>query len=291
MTEFHLRSFAKINLGLKIVEARDDGYHSINTVFQEVDLSDILSFRRTTSNSIEFHCDNPDIDEDEGNLCVQAYQFLAERFRCVGGLDLHLQKRIPVAAGLGGGSSNAATTLLGVAMLYGLPAHVFDMNAIAFQIGADVPFFLFGGIARGKGIGEQIVPMRKRIHKPVVIVLPELEISTSWAYKRINKSLTRSGKKNILLGFFEKWVDYKRVVNDFESVIINEYSEIGEIKERLLHLHADVASLSGSGSAVFGIFPEWDSAERAYTSLASRYRCELVRPIYRTEKRLSSFLS
>lgn len=289
--ELSLISHAKINLGLRIVGKRADGYHLIDTIFQEVAFGDILTFRRTDpAGGLALTCTDPRLPLDETNLCVQAYQLLKERFPEIGGVHLSLEKHIPVGAGLGGGSSNAAVTLLGLSRLFRLRVTARDLLEMATALGADVPFFLYGGLARGQGIGEQIDPVRRAPDKPVVLVIPDIHVSTAWAYRQLNYGLTNRHPENKLKGFFENWEDYRQWRNEFEAPVIKRYLKIGEILEEMIHHQADFASLSGSGSAIFGLFPDATAAAAAADKFARIYRCVLTRPVTRYRSRMNDLL-
>ncbi|HKJ69879.1 MAG TPA: 4-(cytidine 5'-diphospho)-2-C-methyl-D-erythritol kinase [bacterium] len=291
MSELTLRSNAKINLGLRIVGRRPDGYHLIDTIFQEIDFSDVLTFSHKKGTGVELQCDDPALPVDETNLCVRAYHLLAQQFPEMGAARISLDKRIPVGAGLGGGSSNAATTLLGLSKLLDLPVTETLLTTLAQKLGADVPFFLYGGIARGTGIGEEITPLPAALDRPIVLVIPEIRISTRWAYENVRYTLTKIVDENKFKGFFDNWEEDRRFTNVFEPLIVEQYSKIGEVRNRLLHLQADYVSLSGSGSAIFGIFPDEAAADPAVAEFTGHYRCELVTPVHRDIPRMRSIFS
>lgn len=290
MISLSLVSYAKINLGLRIVGRRVDGYHLIDTIFQEIEFGDVLNFHRTAGNELDFLCTDPRLPVDDTNLCVRALHLLAQEFPQVKGVRLVLEKHIPVGAGLGGGSSNAAVTLLGISRLLDLPVTKEQLSEMATSLGADVPFFLYGGTARGQGIGEQITPIRSPAHKPVVLVIPGIHVSTAWAYRELNYNLTNQLSTNNLRGFFDNWEDYRRYRNEFEAPVTKRYSEIGEIIDQMIHHQADFASLSGSGSAVFGIFPDEAAAQAAADVFARSYRCVRTRPVARYRSRMEDLL-
>ncbi len=291
MNDLTLRSNAKINLGLRIMGRRPDGYHLIDTIFQEIDFGDILTFSHKKGEGVDLQCDHPDLPGEDSNLCVRAYDLLAGEFPEMGSVRIYLQKNIPIGAGLGGGSSNAATTLLGLSQLFRLPVSETLLTALAQELGADVPFFLYGGTARGTGIGEEITPLPAAIDSPIVLIIPDIHISTRWAYANVKYTLTKMSDENKFKRFFENGEEDRRFTNVFEPLVIQRYSKIGEIRDRLFHLRADYVSLSGSGSAIFGIFPDEATAERAQAELAGYYRCELVNPVRRDIPRLQSIIS
>jgi len=287
---FRLRSNAKINLGLRIVGERPDGYHLIETVFQEIDFGDQITFEKTDAPGIRFETDSTSLPSDSSNLCVKAYNRLREEYSRIGGVKLTLEKNIPVGAGLGGGSSNAATTLLGLVRFFSLDISEQILLNIAADLGADVPFFLHGGMAHGAGIGDQIRPLETNFDETILLVCPDIQISTKWAYANVKYDLTKPQAGNKFKGFFDKRELSQRLVNDFEPLIMERYSEIGDIKHQLMHLQADYVSLSGSGSVIFGIYSDKNGARRAARELSTKYHTELVRAVQRDMPRLYGFL-
>jgi len=290
MTELVLQSNAKINLGLRILRKQNDGYHELETVFQEVDFGDTLTFQRLTIPEFVLESTDPHLPTDDSNLCAKAFHLLQERYPQVQGVKISLEKRIPVGAGLGGGSSNAATTLLGLSKLFGLPISKNELLDLATQLGADVPFFLYGATAHATGIGEQITPIHPVTNFKIVIVAPDISISTRWAYENIRLNLTSKPMPFNFKGFFDIAELTQLLVNDFEPLVQKKYSEIGDIKERLFHLHADLVSLSGSGSAIFGLYSDSVAAQNAVTMLSHSYFCQLTSPLQRENPRMNDLL-
>ncbi|MBN2431238.1 MAG: 4-(cytidine 5'-diphospho)-2-C-methyl-D-erythritol kinase [Acidobacteria bacterium] len=276
-------AYAKINLHLKVLFPRPDGYHEIRTVFQTIGLADELFLRRRPDGVVRLECDDPALPVDESNLCLQAVRRLQERHPAVAGLDIRLQKRIPAQAGLGGGSADAAAVLAGVHHLWagGIPAG--DLVDIATALGADVSFFLHGGTAAGVGRGEELILLPDLPPRPVLIVCPAQSVSTSWAYGRLNFILTKAGYNTKIppsfrgLSSAEVFLDDGE--NDFESVVFSEFPGLKTIKHALLEVGASRAMLSGSGSAVFGLFTDEDHCQQAAKHLQGRL--SLVR-IFRT---------
>ena len=276
---------AKVNFGLNIVGKRDDGYHLIETIFQEVDFGDTIHLEeRKAGCSIE--CDHPDVPANEHNLCCKAYHSLKKGYPELPGIHIQLDKSIPVGAGLGGGSSDAAAVLLGLYRLFKLDIEVEQLYSLAAQVGADVPFFLMGGTAFAQGIGDELEPIEPLTDGYILIAVPDIHISTAWAYKNVNYTLTSNKFKNKLKGFFEIEGNLQRLQNDFEPLVIKEYSEIDEIRQQLTHFHAEYVSLSGSGSAVFGVFPERAMAEKALSELSQSTFSVLTHPVRRESPRI-----
>jgi 4-diphosphocytidyl-2-C-methyl-D-erythritol kinase len=265
-----LKSYAKLNLGLRILGRRpEDGYHLLETVFQEIDLADEIRIREFRGEGV-FHerfklsCDDPAIPTDCNNLILKAVRAMVNFVPVDLCADIHLVKNIPSGAGLGGGSSNAAAILNWLNQWAEFNDE--DMLGIAVKLGADVPFFLKGGTQYARGIGEQLRPLDIPKDWCAVLVFPDLHISTPWAYEQLRISLTEKPKNAIIPSQLEKAFDWRFFENDFDKAIIPSYPEIGDIKERLLERGAVYAGLSGSGSTVFGICETCDTAKKLRSS-------------------------
>jgi len=281
MNKVIINSNAKVNIGLKILKARDDGYHNIVTVFQEINLFDIISISKK-SKGCDFNSNATWLINDKTNLCVIAYEAMKNKFD-INGVVIDLTKNIPKGSGLGGGSSNAACIMKGIRELYSLNISDKELEEIASQIGADVPFFIRGSIQLGEGIGDRLTPLKINISGKYLIIIPDMEIDTSWAYSKFKNDLdsstlpinfaSLSNEKTISLDklkFFE---------NDFESIVVPAYPEIGKIKEALHALGAGFASLSGSGSTVFGIFNDDMSLYKALSYFSPKYNTFIANPL------------
>ena len=191
-----LQSNCKINVGLKITGQRRDVYHTLQTIFQEISLADTINFK-IIDKGWQLTCDDSSVSTDETNLCVVAYLQLKKLFSDLGGVRMHLQKRIPSGAGLGGGSSNAAAVLRGINELYGLNLPANRLEDIALTIGADVPFFICGGTQYAEGVGEILSPVTLPPIGAILLLIPRIHISTKWAYSMVKSYLTgdvKSGK-------------------------------------------------------------------------------------------------
>ena len=281
MNKVIINSNAKVNIGLKILKERDDGYHNIVTVFQEINLFDIISISKK-SKGCDFNSNATWLINDKTNLCVIAYEAMKNKFD-IDGVVIDLTKNIPKGSGLGGGSSNAACIMKGIRELYSLNISDKELEEIASQIGADVPFFIRGSIQLGEGIGDRLTPLKINISGKYLIIIPDTEIDTSWAYSKFKNDLdssilpinfaSLSNEKSISLDrlkFFE---------NDFESIIVPTYPEIGKIKEALHALGAGFASLSGSGSTVFGIFNDDVCLDKALSYFSPKYKTFIANPL------------
>lgn len=269
---FTLPSFAKINLSLRILGKRPDGYHEIRTVLQTISLHDDLLFAATPGGDILFSCDDPGIPCDQRNLVVRAAHALRVRYGINRGARIQLEKRIPVQGGLGGGSSNAAVTLLGLADLWELKRNASELIEIASGLGADVPFFLHGGRASAVGIGTQIAPLADGESAHVVVIAPKATVSTADAYKALESpALTTWNSESILaisrtesnFADSDQRLLHNHLENDFERVIFDIEPEIERAKRVLLQAGALSALLAGSGSSVFGIFENQEAQQRA----------------------------
>jgi len=275
-----LPSFAKINWHLRILGTRADGYHEIDTYLQTISLCDELRFETKADGTISVTCDDPSIPTNEQNLIVRAAQSLKERFSVPSGVSVDLSKRIPAQAGLGGGSSNAAVTLMALNYLWELNAAREELSGIAASLGADVPFFLTGGCAQATGVGETITPIADVRSDPLIVISPNAKISTKDAYAAYDQAaLTRNNAAPILTGSPDEaknrgphpWPprDFLRnfMRNDFESVIFDIEPELRRTKEALLQAGAVSVLLAGSGSSVFGIFSDRNAQERALSQI------------------------
>ena len=273
-----LRSFAKVNIGLKILERRPDGYHNIHTIFQELDFHDkiILSLQ---ADGCSLTVDKSGIPDDETNSCAIAYKIIKSHFPNVGGIKIQIEKLIPPGSGLGGGSSNAATVLKGLNKLYHLALDNKILETISTEIGADVPFFISGKTQVGDGVGNELEPI-ELVTGTYLLIIPNIFINTKWAYGKIKNHLNCSDQRPNFASFLkEGGLSFKFIQNDFEKIVIPAYPEIGSIKDKLSERGAKFTSLSGSGSTVFGIFDEEADAQTAQSYFQSRYQTVLTLPI------------
>ena len=267
-----LPAFAKINLSLRVLGQRADGYHDLDTVFQTVSLHDTIKLTATDNSEITLSCDDRRLPIDESNLVIRAAESLRARFGAEKGARIRLEKRIPVQAGLGGGSADAAVTLLALAHLWKLSASKPDLLALGSRLGADVPFFLFGGTAHGTGIGDKVARLRDIPEKFVLIIKPNASTRTSDAYEALDeRSLTTPNPKTILSSsqpteHFDMG-RFASLENDFEAVVFDLEPEIARAKRALVESGAQAAALAGSGSAVFGVFDSEDAQRRAIQAI------------------------
>ena len=270
-----IRAPAKVNLFLRVVGRRRDGYHLLDTLIVPVSLYDVIEIRRVPAKPqqpanprIRITCDDPIVPLGEENLVYRAAQLLLEQLDRRMGIDIHIQKRIPIGAGLGGGSTDAAATLLGLNRLFNLKLSAARLERLALRLGADVPFFIRAHPARANGIGEVLHPIRGLVHFWLVILYPGFPVATASVYRKLPKKLTKPTSGNSIrnsLRRFDRLPDL--LVNDLESVTLESYPKIRSLKEKLLREGAAGGLMTGSGSAVFGVFGSKGLAQRAFDRL------------------------
>ncbi len=276
ITSFKLPSFAKINRLLRVLGKRADGYHEVLTVLQTVSLCDEIEFELRTDGKVTLVCDDPRIPTDETNLIIKAAVTLQEKLETPLGADIKLTKRIPAQGGLGGASSNAAVTLMGLNGLWGPPSRSPKWRRLALELGADVPFFTVGGRCIATGVGANLHSVMDGPRQPLIIVTPNARVSTPIAYEALKSgSLTTLDAMPILSSSFERLItDYSsqwpEPHNDFERVIFEIEPEIERVKNALLEAGVRGALLAGSGSSVFGIVDDESMRDRVLDNL----KCE-----------------
>ena len=277
LKRLNIKSYAKINLGLKVLDSLPDGYHSIITIMQEIDFFDLISISKQEKNKIELICNGPiSVPDDKTNLCYKAAKLIYDNYDCPHGLDITLTKNVPVGAGLGGGSSNAATVLKQLNDIFALNISKNQLHELALELGCDVPFFIDGGIQLCEGKGEKLTPMSIDLSQYfIVLILPNFSVSTKWAYSFFKNDLCKRFDSNKFRSF-QQSVDWKLFENDFEKVINLTYPEIDQIRETLEGKDSLFVSLSGSGSAMFGIFDNCLDADLAHQALKN-YKSHIVR--------------
>jgi 4-diphosphocytidyl-2-C-methyl-D-erythritol kinase len=283
-----VRSFAKINLDLRVLNKRADGYHELRTVFQTISLADTIHIEYTRSQrthiTVEGNLDIPD------NLVVRAAEAVFDATRAAGTVKFNLRKRIPIGAGLGGGSSNAAAVLLALPALAGKRLPIEVLRSLAEQLGSDVPFFLHGGAALGIGRGTELYPLPDPPALPGVLVAPGVHVSTADAYRGLERALTTT-TLDFDTGSFQSFVwglgeecparDWRTLAsNDFEGAVFRKYPKLKNIKQELGRSGARPAMMTGSGSALFGLYDSSEECEKAVTAFQSRpsvRRCGIFR--------------
>lgn len=259
-------AFAKINSCLHIIAKRPDGYHELRTIFQAISLHDDLELSQVPEPGIFLESSDPALPSGAGNLIYRAIDAIGGELGIRGGIRVRLQKNIPVARGLGGGSSDAAAALIGMLRLTKRDLPLGKLVEIAAGLGADVPFFLFGGRALAVSRGDEIYPLPDEPKRSVVVVSPKgIGVSTKDAYEWASPELTKDSEPHKLFGFCALcWSRQgSRLSNDFESPVFRRHPRLEEIRAGLLKRGAADAALAGSGSAVFGIFRNPAQARRS----------------------------
>jgi 4-diphosphocytidyl-2-C-methyl-D-erythritol kinase len=287
-----VRSFAKINLGLYIGARRDDGFHELLTVYQTIGLHDVIRVSVARGSGIEIRCEQDGVPRDESNTCYGIVERAMRALKAKGRVVVEIDKRLPVQGGMGGASSNAVAALLGLerALKKSLPAE--QRMCIAAEVGSDLPLFLIGGTVLGVGRGEQVYPLEDLGPMPCVVITPEAGVSTPRAFAEWDRKLTLSkpsDRMNELGRVIAAWLSEsytgapfrKRgrrenpllehvragIKNDFEEVVFPEYPELSEAKKALERAGAKYASLSGSGSTLYGLFASKAAARGAVEKL------------------------
>lgn len=274
----NLKSYAKVNLYLDIIERLESSYHIIETIFQTISLCDFIYIKKTDQPFIKIRCNNPEIPLGEDSLIFRTIESLVINKDI--GLDIFIDKRIPLASGLGGGSSNAATMLLGINRLLNIKKSPSKLAEIAASLGMDIPYFLKRGTVYASEKGEKLFPI-KAINPPLNMILinPGIRISTAWAYEMYDREYGIN-KRDYSLRIEEYLKKEKRiklenihdvVYNCFEPTIGNRYPVIKKIKNQLMELGAVSVSLSGSGSTVFGVFENYKMVNKAYVKIKHKY--------------------
>lgn len=281
--DISLKALAKINLGLDVVRRREDGYHEVRMIMQTIQLYDRLDIKRTQEPGIQIQTNLSFLPVNENNLIYKAAKLLMDEFSITDGVSVKLDKRIPVAAGMAGGSTDAAAMLIGINRLFSLGLTKRQLMERGVQIGADVPYCIMRGTALAEGIGEALSPLPPMVKCPVLIAKPSISVSTKFVYQ------------NLKLDDTTIHPDIDRLIDDIkaknlhdiaahmgnvlETVTISNYPVIDEIKKHMLSNGAVGAMMSGSGPTVFGLFDDEDTAKKAYKAMRSSH---LARQVYLT---------
>jgi 4-diphosphocytidyl-2-C-methyl-D-erythritol kinase len=283
MQQLHTLAPAKINVYLRIVGRRPDGYHLLDSLLIPVSLYDEIQVQVDEgSDGIALTCSDPEIPADETNLAYKAAALLCRECGVTPTIRLAVYKRIPAGAGLGGGSSNAAAVLKSLNMLLALGLSEERLCHLGARLGADVPFFIPCLPARVEGIGEILTLVPPLPHRWLVLVVPPFGVSTPWAYRQFDELSSpdsNRGASEASNATSGQWPAQALLVNDLELAVLPAYPQIVAIKTALLDLGAEGALMSGSGSAVFGLFTERDRAEKAAALLKEHGRTFLVEPL------------
>jgi len=280
-----LRALAKLNLDLRVLGQRPDGYHELRTIFQTISLADRIEMAFTPGRKTTVKLDDELAIPD--NLVSRAAHFALDAMRAAGRVEMRLTKQIPMGAGLGGGSSDAAAVLLALPVLAGRKLDIEKLSELAQQLGSDVGFFLLGGRAVGIGRGTELFPLPDGPAQKALVVAPGVHVSTPRAYRDLSPRLTSESQQNKIFSFqYQVWgrgVEWLPR-NDFEEVVFPQHPSLAAIKKRLLRSGASVALMTGSGSALFGLYPDRNRISVALQSMGAdrAFPVSLVtRPQYR----------
>ncbi len=273
------QSPAKVNLGLEVLGRRGDGYHSIRSILVPISLHDTISIV-PGGRKLDFH-GGQGAPKDDTNLAVRAVKLLQEKTGVRHGLTIKIVKRIPIAGGLGGGSSNAATCLMALNELWELGLDSAALERIGLEIGSDVPFFIRGGTCMAGGRGEELQRIPVAGSLELVLVTPPVRVSSKWAYERVSGELTRPGSSSsmikVALASHRVELLAGHLVNDLESGVVAKHPEVAQIKEKLVAAGALGAQMSGSGPTVFGLAANAEDADRIADALTEEGVGKVVR--------------
>jgi 4-diphosphocytidyl-2-C-methyl-D-erythritol kinase len=283
MNEITLKALAKINLGLDVVRRREDGYHEVRMVMQTIHLYDTLEIKKRESEGIAIQSNLSFLPVNENNLVYKAGRLLMDEFGIRSGVTVDLKKRSPVAAGLAGGSTDAAAMLYGMNRLFDLDLTMGELMKRGAMIGADVPYCLMRGTALAEGIGEKLTSLPPMVKCPVLIAKPSVSVSTKFVYQKLQltENTVHPDIDRLLSDIRKK--NFEGICGDMgnllESVTIPAYPVVQQIKERMLESGADAAMMSGSGPTVFGLFSDAAAARQAKEDMR---RAGLTKQVYLT---------
>ena len=275
-----VKARAKINLSLDVKARRPDGYHDICTVMQTIALHDLVTIEKA-GRGLEVTCNNPKVPSGNGNIAYKAAQLMIKKYGIDSGIKINIDKRIPVAAGLAGGSSDAAAVLKGINTLFSLGLEQHELLNVGKFIGADVPYCIKGGTVLAEGIGDIMTELAPLPELSIVLVTPKIHVSTVWVYKNLDLDLIQSRPDTSAVINAVKKGDINRLaenmINVLETVTIPRYRIINEIKTRMINMGAVGSIMSGSGPSVFGIFSDAQKAKNAFSEMKDdRWDCFLT---------------
>lgn len=269
----HLKAYAKINLALDVVRRREDGYHDVRMIMQTIRLFDRLSLRIISGNEIRISTNLPYLPSNEDNLVYRAIDIIRSHYGIKDGIEAVLEKHIPVAAGLAGGSSDAAAALVGMNQLFGLGINQSKLMEYGVSLGADIPFCIMRGTALSEGIGEVLTPLPPIPDCWILLVKPTFSMSTKYVYQnlKLDDQTFHPAIDDMVTAIRESDLPgiTSRMGNVLESAVGNRLSDITALKNSMLELGAEASLMSGSGSTVFGIFTDKDRASQALSRLSA----------------------
>lgn len=269
-----IKAYAKINLSLDVIGKRDDGYHLLRMIMQTIDLYDIISINKA-GNGINITTNKSYLPTDERNLCYKSAKLFMEKFNIQGGINIDIKKNIPVAAGMAGGSTDAAAVLKGMRELYELNVSDEELMGLGLNIGADVPYCISGGTALCEGIGEKITKLKEFKNHILVVVKPPFGVSTKEVYQGldINKIYKHPATEELINAIEADNVSYvsKNMKNILENVTLRKHAMLKNIKNEALRYGALGAMMSGSGPTIFAFFEDMLAAQYCYDKLKTKY--------------------
>lgn len=282
-----LKSYGKINLGLDVLRRREDGYHEVRMIMQTVGLYDVLTMKKRKDDQIKMTCNLSFLPTDERNLVYKAVKLIKDKYHIKDGVEIKLNKRIPVAAGMAGGSSNCAAALKGMNQLFDLGLSIDELCEIGVTLGADVPYCIWGGTALSEGIGEKLSRVVDAMPDCYILIAkPGISVSTAFVYKNLDLQGLKKHPDidGMLTCLKEKDLEgiCDRLENVLETVTVKEYPIIEKVKKHLMEQGAKGALMSGSGPTIFAIFQDKKTADNALESLRSIEdikQAYVVRPI------------
>lgn len=283
MDEISLKALAKINLGLDVVRRREDGYHEVRMVMQTINLYDRLDIVKKKEPGISIKTNISFLPVNENNLIYKAGKLLMDEFGITEGVSVKLNKRIPIAAGMAGGSTDAAAMMYGINKLFDLGLSRKALMERGVKIGADVPYCIMRGTALAEGIGEELTQLSPMVRCPILIAKPSISVSTKFVYQnlKLDENTVHPDIDKLVEDIKKK--DLGKIASDMgnvlETVTIPNYPVIAEIKERMLQSGAVNSMMSGSGPTVFGIFDDEETARNAYADMKS---AGLAKQVYLT---------
>jgi len=267
------KAHAKINLGLDVTRRLENGYHEVRMIMQTVGIHDVLTFQKANA-GITVTTDNGELPTDENNLIYKAAKLMMDRYDIKQGVSIHLEKHIPIAAGMAGGSTDAAATFMGMNELFECGADEEALRELGVKVGADVPYCIMGGTALAEGIGEKLTRLPGPPRCFLLVAKPDINVSTKYVYEHLDAEgvahhpdidgMIQAIIDNDLQGIAD------RLENVLENVTVKKYPIIQEIKDAMLQMGAEGSLMSGSGPTVFGIFTEEETAKAAFSELEAR---------------------
>ncbi len=273
MDTISLKALAKVNLGLDVVRRREDGYHEVRMIMQTIHLYDKLDIEKTKEAGIQIQTNLSFVPTNESNLVYKAAKLLMDEFNIKEGVSVNLQKRIPVAAGMAGGSSDGAAMLYGMNKMFDLGLSQQDLMDRGVKLGADVPYCIMRGTALAEGIGEKLTALPPMVKCPILIAKPQISVSTKFVYEnlKLNDSTIHPDIDCLVKDIHNQDLHAiaSHMGNVLESVTIPEYPIIAEIKARMMASGAINSMMSGSGPTVFGLFEDEATAQKAYEDMVS----------------------